>query len=75
MIVFGEQHDQPITSGGRSSRRCVARLADGELAALVIEMAEQGRSTAGLPRDADFASVRAARSPGRVGVAGSRGAW
>ena len=59
VIVFGEQHDQPDHQ--RQTEQAVRRLAaDGELAALVIEMAEQGRSSAGLPRDADAASVRGA---------------
>jgi uncharacterized iron-regulated protein len=59
VIVFGEQHDQPDHQ--RQTEQALRRLAaDGQLAALVIEMAEQGRSTAGLPRDADAASVRAA---------------
>ncbi len=59
VIVFGEQHDQPDHQ--RQTEQALRRLAaDGQLAALVIEMAEQGRSTAGLPRDADAASVRGA---------------
>jgi uncharacterized iron-regulated protein len=59
VIVFGEQHDQPDHQ--RQTEQTVKRLAaDGQLAALVIEMAEQGRSTAGLPRDTDAASVRGA---------------
>ena len=59
VIVFGEQHDQPDHQ--RQTEQALRRLAaDGQLAALVIEMAEQGRSTAGLPRDADTASVRGA---------------
>jgi uncharacterized iron-regulated protein len=59
VIVFGEQHDQPDHQ--RQTAQAVRRLAaDGELAALVIEMAEQGRSTAVLPRDADAAAVRGA---------------
>ena len=59
VIVFGEQHDQPDHQ--RQAEQAVKRLAaDGQLAALVLEMAEQGRSTAGLPRDADAASVRGA---------------
>jgi uncharacterized iron-regulated protein len=59
VLVFGEQHDQPDHQ--RQTARTVERLAAaGQLAALVIEMAEQGRSTAGLPGDADPARVRAA---------------
>jgi uncharacterized iron-regulated protein len=42
-------------------QRIVERLAaQGNLAALALEMAEQGTSTAGLPRDAPEATVRAA---------------
>jgi uncharacterized iron-regulated protein len=59
VIVFGEQHDQPDHQ--RQVAQAVRHLAAGDrLAALVIEMAEQGRSTAGLPRDADAARVRSA---------------
>ncbi|WP_298824718.1 ChaN family lipoprotein [uncultured Piscinibacter sp.] len=59
VLIFGEQHDQPDHQ--RQTARTVTRLAaEGRLAALVIEMAEQGRSTAGLPRDADAAGVRGA---------------
>lgn len=59
VLIFGEQHDQPDHQ--RQVARAVKQLAaQGRLAAVVIEMAEQGRSTAGLPRDADAASVRGA---------------
>jgi len=59
VIVFGEQHDQPDHQ--RQVAQAVRQLAAGDrLAALVIEMAEQGRSTATLPRDADARSVREA---------------
>lgn len=59
VLIFGEQHDQPDHQ--RQVAQAVKRLAaDGRLAAVVIEMAERGRSTAGLPRDADAASVRGA---------------
>lgn len=59
VVVFGEQHDQPDHQ--RQVRRAVMQLAaEGQLAALVIEMAEQGRSTAGLPHDADAQRVREA---------------
>lgn len=59
VLVFGEQHDQ------RDHQRQVAATVeglarDGRLGALVLEMAEQGRSTAGLPVDADAARVREA---------------
>ena len=59
VLIFGEQHDQPDHQ--RQVALAVQQLAaQGRLAAVVIEMAEQGRSTAGLPRDADAASVRGA---------------
>jgi uncharacterized iron-regulated protein len=59
VLIFGEQHDQPDHQ--RQTARAVTQLAaEGRLAALVIEMAERGRSTAGLPRDADAARVREA---------------
>ena len=58
-IFLGEQHDAPAHH--RLERATVQWLAArGALAALVMEMAEQGRSTAGLPRDASTAQVRAA---------------
>jgi uncharacterized iron-regulated protein len=59
VIVFGEQHDQPDHQ--QQVARVVEKLARADqLGAVVIEMAEQGRSTAGLPRDADAANARAA---------------
>jgi uncharacterized iron-regulated protein len=59
VLVFGEQHDQPDHQ--RQAAQAVQQLAQsGRLAALVIEMAERGRSTAGLPMNADAASVRSA---------------
>lgn len=59
VLIFGEQHDQPDHQ--RQTARAVTQLAaKGRLAALVIEMAERGRSTAGLARDADAARVREA---------------
>lgn len=59
VIVFGEQHDQPDHQ--RQTALAVRQLAaHGALAALVIEMAERGRSTAALPRDASAAQVREA---------------
>ena len=59
VVVFGEQHDQPDHQ--RQVERVVRQLAaQDQLAALVIEMAERGRSTAGVPRDADAARVREA---------------
>ena len=59
VLLLGEQHDAP--SHQRSHLQAVQRLASsGALGALALEMAEQGASTAGLSRDADEASVRAA---------------
>lgn len=59
VLIFGEQHDQPDHQ--RQTTQAVTRLAaEGRLAALVIEMAERGRGTTGLPRDADAARVREA---------------
>ena len=58
-LLLGEQHDAPEHQ--QLERRTTEWLAArGELAALAIEMAEQGRSTAGLPRSASEAEVRAA---------------
>lgn len=57
VLIFGEQHDQ--ADHQRQVADAVRRLArDGELGALVIEMAERGRSTAGLARDAGEAQAR-----------------
>ncbi|MGE0497617.1 MAG: ChaN family lipoprotein [Ramlibacter sp.] len=58
-VLLGEQHDAP---GHQQAHRDMVRsLAQrGLLAAVVLEMAEQGASTAGLPRDADEAAVQAA---------------
>lgn len=51
VILLGEQHDAPDHQ--RLQREVVLNLARrGQLAALAIEMAEQGRSTAALARDA-----------------------
>ena len=59
VLLLGEQHDAPEHQ--QLERRTTEWLAArGELAALAIEMAEQGRSTAGLPRSASEAEVRAA---------------
>lgn len=58
-VLLGEQHDAAEHQGIHAQvvRALTARDA---LAALVLEMAPRGRSTAGLARDADDASVRAA---------------
>ncbi|MDB5851195.1 MAG: hypothetical protein JWP29_4947 [Rhodoferax sp.] len=59
VLLLGEQHD--AAEHQRIHEAVVRSYADrGLLAALVIEMAERGRSTAGLPRDADAAQVQAA---------------
>nr|WP_315428642.1 ChaN family lipoprotein [uncultured Albidiferax sp.] len=58
-ILLGEQHDAPDHQ--RIHRETIEALAaQGQLAAVAIEMAEQGRSTAALPRDADTSQVQAA---------------
>lgn len=58
-LLLGEQHDAP--SHQRLHHDTVRALAArGQLAALALEMAEQGASTRGLPRDADEATVRQA---------------
>jgi uncharacterized iron-regulated protein len=59
LLIFGEQHDQPDHQ--RQVAEVVRQLASrGELAAVVIEMADAGRSTQGLPRDSTQAAVREA---------------
>jgi uncharacterized iron-regulated protein len=59
ILILGEQHDAPAHQ--RMHRDVVRALADrGELAGVAIEMAQAGHSTAGLPRDASEAQVRAA---------------
>ncbi|MCJ0764659.1 ChaN family lipoprotein [Variovorax terrae] len=56
-LLLGEQHD--AEDHHRLERDSTALLAErGVLAALVLEMADQGGSTAGLPRDAGEARVR-----------------
>ena len=57
VLLLGEQHDAPAHQ--QLQRQTVQWLAArGALAALALEMAEQGRSTAGLPRDASEADVQ-----------------
>ena len=57
IILIGEQHDAPEHQALQHA--AVTELARrGTLAALAIEMAEQGRSTAGLPADATELQVR-----------------
>ena len=59
VLLLGEQHDAPDHQ--RLEREAVQALAArGQLAGLVLEMAERGHSTAGLPRDASEAQVRQA---------------
>ena len=67
VLLLGERHDAPEHQ--RLQREAVEWLASqGRLAALVLEMAEQGRSTQGLPRDASDSAVQAA-------LAWNDGAW
>lgn len=55
--IYGEQHDQP--SQQREVAAVVRDLAARQhLAAVVIEMADRGRDTAGLPPSADEAAAR-----------------
>ena len=59
VLLLGEQHDAPDHQ--QLQRHAVQWLAgQGQLAAVVLEMAERGHSTAGLPRDASEAQVQAA---------------
>lgn len=58
-LLIGEQHDQPDHQ--RQAAGLVADLAaQGRLHALVLEMAQQGASTAGLAPNASEAQLRAA---------------
>jgi uncharacterized iron-regulated protein len=57
VLIFGEQHDQPDQQ--RQVAAEVQALAErGQLAAVVLEMAETPHHTATLPRDASEAQVR-----------------
>lgn len=57
LILLGEQHDADAHQ--RLQRAVVLELAGrGKLSALALEMAEEGRSTVGLPADASEAQVR-----------------
>ena len=59
VLLVGEQHDAPAHQ--QLQRQVVQWLADrGELAAVAMEMAERGHSTAGLPASASGAQVRQA---------------
>ncbi|MDM0046973.1 ChaN family lipoprotein [Variovorax dokdonensis] len=56
-LLLGEQHDAP--EHHRIERATVESLASqGRLAALALEMVEQGQDTRGLPRDAEQSQVR-----------------
>lgn len=67
VLLLGERHDAPEHQA--LQREAATWLAErGELAALVLEMAEQGHSTKGLPRDASESAVQAA-------LAWNDGAW
>ena len=59
LLLVGEQHDAPEHQ--QLQRELVQALAArGELAAVVMEMAEAGRDTRALPRDASEDAVREA---------------
>ena len=59
LLLLGEQHDAP--QHRQLQRQVIEALAaQDRLAALALEMAEQGQSTAGLPPDASEQSVRSA---------------
>jgi uncharacterized iron-regulated protein len=60
LLFFGEQHDQPDQQR-QVAAEVQALAARGELAAVVLEMAEQPHRTSALPRDAGEAAVREAR--------------
>lgn len=67
VLLLGERHDAPEHQ--QLQREAVEWLAgQGRLAALVLEMAEQGHGTEGLPRDASESAVQAA-------LAWNDGAW
>lgn len=56
VVLLGEQHDAPVHPRLQQARiESLAR--EGRLAAVVLEMAEQGRSTRGLATDASEAAV------------------
>lgn len=59
VVLLGERHDDPAHH--EKHREVVEALAArGRLGAVTLEMAEQGTTTAGLPRTADEATVRQA---------------
>jgi uncharacterized iron-regulated protein len=59
VILLGEQHDAPEHQE-MHQRAIVTLAARGALGAVALEMANVGRSTAGLPRDASEAEVKSA---------------
>lgn len=59
VLMLGEQHDAPEHQALQRDV-VLALAARGQLGALVMEMAEQGRQTTGLPTDANEARVREA---------------
>lgn len=59
LLVFGEQHDQ-VDQQRQVAQELRRLAAAGRLEALVLEMAERGRSTLGLPATADEGAVREA---------------
>ena len=64
-LLLGEQHDAPAHQ--RIHQQVVQVLAaQGQLAALVLEMANQGGSTRGLPAQATEADIQAACASGPV---------
>ena len=59
VLLLGEQHDDPVHQ--REHRATIDRLAaQGRLAAVVLEMADQGASTASLPPTATEEAARTA---------------
>lgn len=66
VILLGEQHDTPEHQ--EMHRQVIEALAArGRLAGVAVEMAEQGNSTAGLPRNASEEAVQAALRWGDAG--------
>jgi len=57
LLIFGEQHDQPDQQR-QVAAEVQALAAHGQLAAVVLEMAEQPHRTSALPRDASESAVR-----------------
>ena len=57
ILIFGEQHDQPDHQR-QVAAEVTRAAATGRLAAVVLEMADAGHDTQGLPRDADELRMR-----------------